>query len=37
MLPAGETLAFRYRIVVHDGMWSPSQCATATTFTLRLR
>jgi Family of unknown function (DUF6807) len=28
-LAAGETLRFRYRVVVHDGAWSTGQAATA--------
>jgi len=28
-LAAGETLRFRYRVVVHDGAWSTDQAATA--------
>ncbi len=28
-LPAGETLTLRYRLVVHDGMWSVDQCNQA--------
>jgi hypothetical protein len=28
-VPAGETLTFRYRMLVHDGMWGVAQCGVA--------